>query len=49
MLGSKEVKKYQESVQSWYNDSLVPILPAKIKISLIPAEKSWKIETKLFP
>ena len=41
--------KYQESLESSYNNSLVSNLPAKIKILLVLAKNSWKAEIKFFP
>ena len=39
-LESWEIRKYHESLKPSQNDSLVPSLPAKMKILLIPAKKS---------
>ena len=41
-LRSYEIRKYQESVLTLQNDSLVPSLPAKMKILLILAKTSQK-------
>ena len=48
-LRRKEIRKYQESLKNSYNDSLVPSLPAKMKILLILAKISSKTEITFFP
>ena len=48
-LRLKEIRKYQESLKNSYNDSLVPSLPAKMKILLILAKISSKTEITFFP
>ena len=44
-----EIRKYQKTVLTSQNDSLVPSLPAKMKVLSILEENSWKTEIKLFP
>ena len=39
-LGSQKIRKYQESLKLSWNDSLVPSVPAKMKILLIVAKNS---------
>ena len=48
-LRRKEIRKYEESLKNSYNDSLVPSLPAKMKILLILAKISSKTEITFFP
>ena len=48
-ITSQEIRKYQESVVTPQNDSLVPSPPAKMKILLILAKNSGKREMKLLP
>ena len=48
-LRSYEIRKYQENLKISQNYTLVPSIPAKIKILLNLAKNSWKLEIKLFP
>ena len=41
-IGSEEIRKNQKSLKTSQNDSLVPSLPAKMKILLILAKKLFK-------
>ena len=47
-LGSQEIRKKQESIQTSQNDSLLPSLPAKMKNFLILAKIFRKIAIQLF-
>ena len=42
----ENIRKYQESLKTLWNDSLVPSLFAKMEILLVLAKNSWKTETK---
>ena len=47
-LGSEEIGKYQENLQTLWNYSLVLSLPPKMKILWILTKNSWKIDIELF-